>query len=101
MASPQPWKQALADSTSCSYHRFMERGAVIRGRLRGRVIELDEPVDDVDEGEVEVQIRSVQGATPRPPDVLDVIAALPEGHRTKADIDQQLADDRSGWSGRG
>jgi hypothetical protein len=42
----------------------MERGAVVRGRLHGRVIELDEPVDDVDEGEVEVQIRSVQSTTP-------------------------------------
>jgi hypothetical protein len=79
----------------------MERGAVIRGRLHGRVIELDDPVDDVEEGPVEVQIRSVQSATPRPPDLLDVIATLPEGHRTKADIDQQPADERSSWSGRG
>jgi hypothetical protein len=78
----------------------MERGAVIRGRLHGRVIELDEPVDDVEDGEVEVQIRSVHSATPRPPDLLDVIATLPDGRRTKADIDQQVADERSGWSGR-
>jgi hypothetical protein len=41
---------------------------------------------------VEVQIRSVQSATPRPPDLLDMIATLPQGHRTKADIDQHLAD---------
>jgi hypothetical protein len=79
----------------------MERGAVVRGRVHGRVIELDGPVDDVEEGEVEVQIRSVQTATPRPPDLLDVIASLPEGHRTKADMDQQIAEDRSGWTGRG
>jgi hypothetical protein len=79
----------------------MERGAVIRGRLHGQVIELDGPVDDVDEGEVEVHIRSVQGATLRPPDLLDVIATLPQGHRTKADIDQQLADERFGWSDGG
>lgn len=79
----------------------MRRGAVIRGRLQGRVIELDEPVDDVAEGEVEVQIRPVASATPRPPDLLEVIASLPAGNRAKADIDQQLADDRSGWSGRG
>jgi hypothetical protein len=91
----------VADGTSGGYHRSMERGAVIRGRLHGRVIELDEAVDDVEEGEVEVQIRAVQSTTPRPPDVLDVIASLPEGHRTKAEIDRQLADDRSGWSGRG
>lgn len=79
----------------------MERAAVVRGRLHGRVIELEEAVDDVEEGEVEVQIRSVSSATPRPPDLLDVLASLPEGHRTKSDIDQQLSDDRSGWSGRG
>jgi hypothetical protein len=57
---------------SAGYHRSMEHGAVIRGRLHGRVIELDDPVDDVEEGEVEVQIRSVQSATPRPPDLLEV-----------------------------
>jgi hypothetical protein len=79
----------------------MERGPVIRGRLHGRLIELDEPLHDVKEGEVEVQIRSVRSATPRPPDVLDFIASLPAGNRTKADIDQPLADERSGWSGRG
>jgi hypothetical protein len=39
------------------------------------------PVDDVAEGEVEVQIRSVQSATPRPPDLVDVIASLPVGRR--------------------
>ena len=39
--------------------------------------------------------------TPRPADVLEVIASLPEGSRTKADIDQRLAEDRSGWAGRG
>jgi hypothetical protein len=76
----------------------MQHGSVVRGRLRGRVIELDQPVDHVEDGQVEVQIRSVRGATPRSSDVLDVIATLPAGHRTKADIDQQLADERSGWT---
>jgi len=91
----------VAYIASAGYRRPMERGAVIRGRLHGRVIELDEPVDDVEEGEVEVQIRSVQSATPRPPDLLEVIASLPIGNRTKVDVDQQVADERSGWSGRG
>jgi hypothetical protein len=50
---------------------------------------------------VEVHVRSVQNVTPRPPDLLAVIASLPEGGRTKADIDQQVADDRSGWTRRG
>jgi hypothetical protein len=53
----------------------------LRGGLHGRVIELDEPVDGVEAGEV--QIRSVQTATTRLPDLLDVIATLPEGHRTR------------------
>ena len=78
----------------------MERGVVVRGRLHGRHIELDEQVEDLD-GEVEVFVRAVQGATPDPPDVLDVIAALPPGKRSKADIDQQVADERAGWLGRG
>jgi hypothetical protein len=78
----------------------MERGVVVRGRLHGRHIELDERVEDLD-GEVEVFVRAVQGATPDPPDVLDVIAALPPGKRSKADIDQQVADERAGWLGRG
>lgn len=90
----------VADGTWGGYHRSMGRGAVVRGRLHGRVVELDEPVDDVEEGEVEVQIRSVESVAPRRPDVLEVIASLPAGSRTKADIDQQLADERSGWSGR-
>ena len=82
-----------------SYASGMERGVVVRGRLRGRHIELDEGVDELD-GEVEVFLRSV-GSTPRPPDVLEVIASLPVGTRSKTDIDDQLAEDRAGWSGRG
>jgi hypothetical protein len=78
----------------------MNRGVVVRGRLRGRLIELDESVAELD-GEVEVEVRAAPQATPSPPDVLDVIAALPEGRRTKAEIDQQLAEDRAGWTDRG
>jgi hypothetical protein len=77
----------------------MERGIVVRGRLRGTHIELDERVDELD-GEVEVFLRPV-AATPRPPDVLEVIASLPVGTRSKGDIDRQLAEDRVDWSGRG
>ncbi|MEO8902090.1 MAG: hypothetical protein ABI488_09490 [Polyangiaceae bacterium] len=77
----------------------MERGVVVRGTLRGRHIELDERVDELD-GEVEVFVRSV-GASPHPPDVLEVIAGMPMGTRTKDEIDGQLAVDRAGWAGRG
>ena len=76
----------------------MQRGAIVRGRLHGRVIELEEPLGDGEKGEVEVQIRSVLGVATRHPDLLDVIATSPEGHRAKADIDQRLADERSGWT---
>ena len=77
----------------------MERGVVVRGQLRGRHIELEEGVEELD-GEVEVFLRSV-GTSPRPPDVLDVIASMPVGTRSKSDIDSQLAEDRAGWSDRG
>ena len=77
----------------------MERGVVVRGTLRGRHIELDERVDELD-GEVEVFVRSV-GASPHPPDVLEVIASMPVGTRSKDDIDGQLAEDRAGWTERG
>jgi hypothetical protein len=60
-----------------------------RQKLQGRQIELDERVDELD-GEVEVFVRSV-GATPRLPDVLEVIASQPAGTRNQADIDRQLA----------
>jgi hypothetical protein len=33
--------------------------------------------------------------------VLEVIASMPVGTRNKGDIDNQLAEDRAGWSGRG
>lgn len=77
----------------------MERGVVVRGTLRGRHIELDERVDELD-GEVEVFLRSV-GSSLHPPDVLEVIAGMPIGTRTKDEIDGQLAEDRAGWAGRG
>lgn len=77
----------------------MERGIVVRGRLRGRHIELEEDVGELD-GEVEVFLRAAT-STPRPPDVLEVIAGLPVGSRTKDDIDRQVDDDRSGWTHRG
>jgi hypothetical protein len=72
---------------------------VVRGKLHDRHIELDEQVDELD-GKVEVFLRSV-GATPRPPDVLDVLASLPAGTRSKDEIDRKLADGRAGWNGPG
>lgn len=81
------------------YAVSMERGVVVRGKLHGRYIELEEQVDEL-EGEVEVVLRPA-GVTPRHPDVLEVIASLPAGTRSKDAIDRQLAEDRTSWTGRG
>lgn len=74
----------------------MERGVVMRGRLHGRHIDLEEPVDDLD-GEVEVTVRAVAGAGPTVADFLELIATFPPGARSKDDIDHQVAEDRAGW----
>jgi hypothetical protein len=52
------------------------------------------------EGDVEVFLRAARELTPRAPDVLEVIAAMPTGHREKSDIDAELAHDRDSWNGR-
>ena len=70
----------------------MRTGIAGASELGGRHIELDEGVDELDG---EVFLRSV-GTTPRPPDVLEVIASMPVGTRSKGDIDNQLAEDRGG-----
>ena len=74
----------------------MERGAVVRGRLHGKHIDLDETVDALD-GDVEVIVRPLGGARPTVADMLALIATFPAGTRTKADIDRQVAEERSGW----
>jgi hypothetical protein len=75
----------------------MERaGVVVRGRLCGRHIDLDEPVAELD-GEVEVTVRPIAAALPTLADFLAVVATFPSGTRTKEDIDRQIAEDRAGW----
>jgi hypothetical protein len=71
----------------------VESGAAIRGKLKGRHIELEESVGDL-EGDVEVFVRAARDATPRAPDVLEVIAAMPPGDREKSEIDAELTDQR-------
>jgi hypothetical protein len=77
----------------------VESGAAIRGKLKGRHIELEEPVDDL-EGDVEVFVRAARDATPRTPDILEVIAAMPPGNREKSEIDAELTHARDSWDGR-
>ena len=78
----------------------MNSSITVRGKLKGRHIELDEAIEDL-EGEVEVYVRAADRAIPHPRDLLEVIAAMPVGQREKADIDAQLACERDSWDGRG
>ncbi len=75
----------------------MEHGVVVRGRLHGRHIDLDEPVDQLD-GEVEVVVRPVVAAHAKPVEsIFDFIRKLPPGTRSKKDIDRQIAEERASW----
>jgi hypothetical protein len=78
----------------------MERGVVVRGRLHGRHIDLDEALDRLD-GEVEVVVRPVEpdrvGAVE---DIFEFIRSIPRGTRTKEDIDGQIAEERDSWGER-
>jgi hypothetical protein len=78
----------------------MKRGVVVRGRLHGRHIDLDEPVDQID-GEVEVVVRAVEHTRAKPVEsIFELIRKLPPGTRTKEDIDRQIAEERDGWDDR-
>jgi hypothetical protein len=74
----------------------MERGAVVRGRLHGKRIDLDERVDALD-GDVEVTVRQLTEAHPTVADMLALVATFPPGTRAKGDIDRQIAEERAGW----
>ncbi len=74
----------------------MERGVVVRGRLHGRQIDLDAPVDQRD-GEVEVTLRPVGAAHPTVADMLALIATFPPATRSKEDIDRQIDEERARW----
>ncbi len=77
----------------------MDSSTAVRGKLKGRHIELDEPIEDL-EGEVEVYIRAADTALPPALKLLEVIAAMPVGQREKADIDAEIAFERNSWDGR-
>jgi len=78
----------------------MRRGVIVRGRLSTpRHIELAEPVRDIGgEVEVEVSIRPVSEI--KGTDVFALIASLPPGSRTKAEIDRQIEEERASWGDR-
>ncbi len=77
----------------------MKQAVVVTGRLTSpRRIDLDQPVTDLT-GEVEVVLVSdAERAARGRKDAFSLIAALPSGCRSKADIDRQLAEERSAWT---
>ena len=79
----------------------MKTAISIRGRmLDARHIALEEPVNDI-RGPVEVVLHAVTDASePVVRDVFAFIASLSPGTRSKEDIDQQLAEERSSWGDR-
>jgi hypothetical protein len=78
----------------------MERGVIVRGRLHGRHIDLDESVDELD-GEVEIVVRPVEaGRAKTIESIFEFIRSLPPGTRTKNDIDRQITEERDSWGNR-
>ena len=76
----------------------MSRSIIARGKISDpRHIELAEPVRDI-HGEVEVLIRPLPNGDTE--DVFDIIAVFAPGSRSKADIDQQVHEERSSWGDR-
>jgi hypothetical protein len=78
----------------------MQRGYVLRGRLRGRHIDLDETVEEID-GEVELFVKPLNRVSDVTRDILDVIDGLPPGALSKADVDARIQAARAGWDDRG
>lgn len=76
----------------------MNRSIIARGRLSDpQHIVLAEPVSEI-HGEVEVLIRQLPTAGAE--DVFDLIAGLAPGSRSKAEIDQQIQEERASWGDR-
>ena len=78
----------------------MERGVIVRGRLHGRRIDLDESVEEL-EGEVEIVVRPVEaGRAKTVESVFEFMRSLSPGTRTKDDIDRQITEERNPWGDR-
>ena len=76
----------------------MSRNIVARGKFSDpRHIELTEAVREI-QGEIEVSIRQLPKVQTW--DVFDVIAAFAPGSRSKAEIDQQIHEERNSWDDR-
>ncbi len=92
--------RVLAESSLRSYIRTMERGVIVRGRLHGRRIDLDESVEEL-EGEVEIVVRPVEaGRANTVESDFEFMRSLSPGTRTKDDIDRQITEERNPWGDR-
>jgi len=75
----------------------MERAVIVKGRVTDdRHIELDESLGELT-GPVEVTLRAVATPAEEPEDILDFLAKLAPGTRTKEDIDRQIREERDSW----
>lgn len=76
----------------------MERTVVVRGRVvDNRHIELDEPVEEVS-GAVEVTLRPAAAPVEEEDeDILDFLARITRGTRSKEEIDRYLHEERESW----
>jgi hypothetical protein len=76
----------------------MSRIVVIKARVVGRsTVELEEPLPERTR-RVEVRAELPDESTHRPGKLSDYLRSLPPGTRTKEDIDQQIREERDGWS---
>ena len=73
----------------------------ITGRLiDARTVALDEAVGAKgDRVRITVEADSTAGPEPKPQNLVEFIQSLPPGTRSKADIDAQIAEERSSWGG--
>jgi hypothetical protein len=82
----------------------MDRAVIVKGRLTNATrVELDEPVEGLS-GAVEVVLRALPpptGASHGPEghteDVLDFLARIAPGRRTKDEIDRRVDKERDAW----
>lgn len=76
--------------------RGVEDAVIVRGRMTdARHIELDEPLEEVLDP-VEVVLRSVP-VPEESEDIVDFLARIPAGTRSKEDIDRQIRGERDSW----
>ena len=76
---------------------MLKQTRTVRGCLNGtRRIDLDDEIDDV-AGLEQIIVKLSAGDAWPSEDILDVLASLPPGMRTKKDIDAQLREERESW----